>query len=232
MFRIARVFLIAAVSVSSFASAAVAWDDPPEGTSVMMTAGCAGDDVVLSIDFTVVQAPPGQFVGWIVDRTVLGLCVDDAWATEVMAWPEIGQTHLELTVTPDVEFFDAIYRIWAVDSEGNQTFIYWPQRHNFAHAECLPGPSTVGRFVDYAGNTYFEACPESCWPGLSPFDGNYPEGADELVGTDQLMNLHGELFMGMEGVYINATDMEPSSFPCTWVGTAVTSWGGLKAIYR
>lgn len=119
-----------------------------------------------------------------------------------------------------------------MDDDGNQTFIYWPQRHNFAHADCLPGPSTIGRFVDYAGNIYFEACPESCWPGLSPFDGSYPDGAWDLIGTDTLMNLYGELFMGMEGVYINSTGMEPSPFPCNWVGTVATTWGGLKATYR
>jgi len=228
----ARAFLIVAASLPFLPTVSVAWEDPPVGTSVLMTASCAGGDVALSIDFTVTQAPPAQFVGWVVEREVLGICMEDAWVTDVMAWPVIGQTHLDLTITPDVDFFDAIYRIWAVDADGNETFIYWPQRHNFAHAECLPGPTVVGVFVEYGGSLYFESCTDFCWPGLSPFDGYYPAGAEALVGTGQLMNLYGELFMGMEGVYIISTGMAPSPFPCKAVGTTATSWGGLKAGYR
>jgi len=232
MRRIATSFLIVAVAVFFLPTVSVAWEDPPEGTSVLMTASCSGGDVVLSIDFTVSQAPPTRFVGWVVEREVLGICIEDAWVTEVMSWPEIGQTHLDLTITPDVDYYDEIFRIWAVDADGNETFIYWPQRHNFAHADCLPGPTVVGEFVDYGGKLHFESCTDFCWPALSPFDGTYPDGAEALVGTGLLMNLFGELFNGMEGDYIRSTGMEPSSFPCEAVGTAGTSWGGLKARFR
>jgi len=197
-----------------------------------MTASCVGEDVVLSIDFTVSQAPPAPFVGWVVERQVHGICAQDAWVTEVMPWPDLGSTHLDLTVTPDIAFFDAIYRIWAVVAGGNETFIYRPHRHNFANAECLPGPSVVGYFVDYAGSVFFESCNENCWPGLSPFDGTYPAGAEALVGTGQLMMLNGELFMGMEGTYIQSTAMAESSLPCEPVAAVETSWGALKARYR
>lgn len=91
MSRIASVFLVLVIAVSFIPTVSVAWDDPPEGTSVLMTAACAGDDVVLSIDFIVEQAPPTQFVGWIVERQVLGLCLDNAWVTEVLPWPELGK---------------------------------------------------------------------------------------------------------------------------------------------
>jgi hypothetical protein len=209
-----------------------AWEDPPAGTVVQMTATCAGNDVALSIDFSVAQAPPAQFVGWVVEREVVGLCTEDAWATEVLPWPPVGQTHLDLTITPDFDFFDVIYRIWAVDAEGNETFIYWPQRHNYAHVECRPGPTVVGEFVDYAGAVHFQACTGFCWPELSFFDGSYPPGAEDLVGTGQLMNLYGELFRGMEGDYIVSTSMEPSVLPCEPVTVSETSWGALKARYR
>lgn len=232
MNRCANGFVMAFLALALFSTDVLAWEDPPPGTGVLMTASCLGEDVVLSIDFTVSQAPPAQFVGWVVAREVLGFCVEDSWVTEVMPWPEIGSTHLDLTITPDIAFYDAIYRIWAVDADGNETFIYWPQRHNFAHADCLPGPTTVGYFVDYAGSVHFESCSENCWRGLSPFDGTYPAGAEALVGTGQLMMLHGELFMGMEGVYIRSTAMEESFLPCEAVGTVETSWGALKAKYR
>jgi len=81
MIRIAIAFLIAATTISLHSTTSHAWDDPPEGTSVLMTASCTGDDVVLSIDFTVTQPPPPQFVGWVVERHIIGLCAENAVRT-------------------------------------------------------------------------------------------------------------------------------------------------------
>lgn len=224
--------LLAAIVGLALAGAAAAQTEPPAGTTVLMTAACAGDDVVLSIDFTVTAAPPAVFVGWIVDCEMVGLCAPVGPVTEVLPWPAPGQTHLDLTVTPDNAWFDAIYRIWAVDGAGNRTFIWWPQRQNFAHAECLPGPSVVGRFLELAGNVYFESCSAMCWPDLSKFDGTYPPGAEALAGTGQVMALYGELLRGMEGTYIDAYRMEPSALTSDAVSERSTTWGGLKATYR
>ena len=224
--------LLAAFAGLTLAGAAPAQTEPPAGTSVLMTAACAGDDVVLSIDFTVTTAPPAEFVGWIVECEMIGLCTPVAQVTEVLPWPALGQTHLDLSVTPDEAWFDPIYRIWAVDAAGNRTFIWWPQRQNFAHAECMPGPTVVGRFLDLSGNLHFESCSEMCWPTLSMFDSTYPPGAEALAGTGQVMALYGELLRGMEGPYINAYRMEPSYLPCDAVSEQPTTWGGLKATYR
>jgi hypothetical protein len=232
MMRFLKITAILLGGALCHAGPGLAWDDPPEGISVLMTASCSGSEVILSIDLVVLQDPPAHLVGWRVDRQVIGPCEEDAWVTEVMPWPELGETHYDLDVLPDQVFFDPIYRIWAVDAEGNRTFIYWPQRHNFAHADCRPGPSTVGRFVSYAGSIAFEACTEWCWPGLSPFDGSYPDGVEDLVDSGQVMELYGELFMGMEGIYINATSMAPSGYPCDPVPVQSTTWSGLKAGYR
>ena len=150
----ARLFLAAFTGVA-LAGASPAQADPPAGTTVLMTAACAGDDVLLSIDFTVTAAPPAGFVGWVVDREMIGLCAPDAQVTDVLPWPALGQTHLDLSVTPDNAWFDALYRILAVDVDGNRTVIAWPQRQHYAHAECLPGPTAVGRFVDIAVTLHF-----------------------------------------------------------------------------
>lgn len=231
MRRAAPLFL-AAIACLVLVGVAPAQTEPPAGTSVLMTAACAGNDVVLSIDFTVTAAPPVEFVGWIVECEMLGLCLPVAQVTDVLPWPALGQTHLDLSVTPDNAWFDAIYRIWAVDAAGNRTFISWPQRQNWAHAECMPGPTVVGRFVALSGAFYFESCSEMCWPGLSMFSSTYPPGAEALAGTGQVMALYGELLRGMEGPYINATRMEPSYLPCDAVAEQPTSWGGVKATYR
>ena len=72
--RIAARILLAAFAVLALAGTAPAQTEPPAGTSVLMTAACAGDDVVLSIDFTVTEAPSAVFVGWIVECEMIGLC--------------------------------------------------------------------------------------------------------------------------------------------------------------
>jgi hypothetical protein len=231
MHRAARI-LLATFAGMALAGAAPAQTEPPAGTTVLMTAACAGDDVVLSIDFTVTAAPPAEFVGWIVECEMIGLCAPVAQVTDVLPWSALGQTHFDLSVTPDNAWFDALYRIWAVDAAGNRTFISWPQRQNFAHAECRPGPTVVGRFHELSGNIYFERCSAMCWPELSMFDGSYPPGADALAGTGQVMALYGELLRGMEGNYINADFMEPSELTCDEVSERSTTWGGLKATYR
>ncbi|MBK7047319.1 MAG: hypothetical protein IPH48_12595 [bacterium] len=232
MMRNAALVLLAALAGLALAGAALAQLDPPAGTSVLMTASCAGDDVLLSIDFTVTAAPPAGFVGWVVECEMIGLCAPVAQVTGVLPWPALGQTHLDLSVTPDNAWFDALYRILAVDVDGNRTVIAWPQRQHYAHAECLPGPTVVGRFVEIAGTLYFESCTEMCWPVLSWFDGTYPPGAAALAGTGQVMALYGELLAGMEGPYINASRMEPSFLPCDAVSEQSTTWGGVKATYR
>jgi hypothetical protein len=232
MMRNAALVLLAALAGLALAGAALAQLDPPAGTSVLMTASCAGDDVLLSIDFTVTAAPPAGFVGWVVECEMIGLCAPVAQVTGVLPWPALGQTHLDLSVTPDNAWFDALYRILAVDVDGNRTVIAWPQRQHYAHAECLPGPTAVGRFVEIAGTLYFESCTEMCWPVLSWFDGTYPPGAAALAGTGQVMALYGELLAGMEGPYINASRMEPSFLPCDAVSEQSSTWGGVKATYR
>lgn len=231
MHTTARMFLTMFAALA-LAGTAAAQTEPPAGTSVLMTASCAGGDVVLSIDFTVTAPPPAVFVGWIVERELIGLCAPVAAVTDVRPWPALGQTHFDVPVTPDNAWFDPIYRIWAVDAAGNRTFIWWPQRQDFAHAECLPGPTVVGRFVELAGILYFERCSEMCWPELSRFDGTYPPGAEALAGTGQVMALYGDLLQGMEGPYINADRMEPSTLPCDAVTDRPTAWGKLKATYR
>lgn len=232
MMRNVGLVLLAAFTGLALAGPALAQADPPAGTTVLMTAACAGDDVVLSIDFTVTAAPPAGFVGWVVDREMIGLCVPIAQVTGVLLWPALGQTHLDVSVTPDYAWFDALYRILAVDADGNRTVIAWQQRQHYAHAECLPGPTVVGRFVEFSGYLYFESCTEMCWPHLSWLASTYPPGAAALAGTGQVMALYGELLAGMEGPYINASRMEPSFLPCDAVSEQSTTWGGVKATYR
>jgi len=230
MNRCALLFLVLAMALPAWV---LAQSDPPPGTSVLMTASCSGSDVVLSIDFNVTEAPPAEFVGWVVDRQVLGFCTENVWVTDVMPWPELGQTHLDLTVTPDVGYLDVIYRIWAVDAAGNETFINWPQRHNFAHADCLPGPSTVGHFEETSPDFYeFVPCGGYCWPWLSPYGIGYIPELEPYFTNGVTVALYGELIQGMHGMDIRTSAVEPSYLQCDVVPTDRTTWSGLKADYR
>lgn len=204
------------------------------GSVVSMDANCSSDDVTLSIDFNVFELPPSEFVGWVVERRQLGLCEPVHFVTEDLPWPELGSHHFDLTVTPSSPFFDGIYRIWALDAEGNKTFISWPSRNSLAHSECRPGPSTVGRFYEYDdGWIVFEACEEWCWGGLSEWDGSYPPGVAEVANTGMVMALYGEWQMGMHGNYLNDPSMEVAYYPCdSVVALERENWGTIKSMYR
>ena len=87
-----------------------------------------------------------------------------------------------------------------------------------------------GTVVDLGDRLYLDVCPGSCWPGLSYWDDSLPPEAPYLVG--RVIDVYGELFMGMEGPYIHVTDWGFSPIGCGPVATTTQSWGALKSGYR
>ena len=206
------------------------WDEISNSV-VYMTASCTEGDVVLSIDFTVNGLPPAHIVGWVIEQDLLGPCEPSVLVTDVMPWPAEGANHIDLTITPLNPFFDALYRIYAVDADLNETFIPWTNRTRFAHSECMPGPSTVGRFV--GERPEFVPCDFLCWGGLSDMDGYFPSGTEEVADTGQAMALYGSWRSGMHGPYLYMPTMEPSHWECdVIVSTEPVNWGTIKAQYR
>lgn len=142
----------------------------------------SGGNVVLEISFNVSEAPAAEITGWVIERTVVGECFPDYYATEVMPWPELGGSYQEISILPIFPHRDELYRIWAIDDQGREVFIPCPSRDNSQHADCLPGPSTVGYIVLLGDTPVFEPCPENCWP-LSMWDTAIPEDEPSWDGV-------------------------------------------------
>lgn len=216
------------------AATALAQTDFVTGTQAGLTSVCFGNQVVITAIFDVTELPGENIVGWRVEREVMGECDAEAFVNGLQPWPAIGQTSLTILVTPAYPNRDEIYYVWAIDDQGAKVFIPWGQRQMFTHAECLPGPSTVGTIVTLGGYAVFEPCPLDCWWGLSFWDTTIDGELAELADTGVLVNLYGSLRAGMEGPYIAYEDMtwSLSSEECTTVAVPEQTWDAVKAFYR
>jgi hypothetical protein len=113
---------------------------------------------------------------------------------------------------------------------GARELIYWPRRSWFAQGDCSGGIAARGVVTDYLGNPYLEVCPGECWWGMSYFDRHFPDMPLPPLGST--VDIYGEIFMGMEGPYIDATYWVYAPDPCEVVPNDQLSWGTLKALYR
>jgi hypothetical protein len=203
-----------------------------DGINTFATTSCNGHQVDIHVTFNVYDTVSENITGWVVEREVVGNCVENVDVTEVMPLPtEIG----------DYEYFvednltvpgKAIYYVFGVDAAGSRYWIGWGQRTMFAQADCYQGVAARGTVVDMPGGyPHLEVCPDECWWGLSYFDNSFPMD-QELPPIGAVIDIYGEIISGMEGPYIDADLWVYSSIGCTSVGTDELTWGALKAYYR
>jgi hypothetical protein len=223
------VYLIVLSGILLWAPHALAQVD---GISTFATTSCNGHQVDIHVTFNVYDTVSENITGWIVEREVVGNCVENVVVTEVMPLPtELG----------DYDFFvedfltvpgKAIYYVFGVDEAGSQYWIGWGQRTMFTQADCYQGVAARGTVVDVGGFLpHLEVCPDECWWHLSYFDNSFPMD-QELPPIGAVIDIYGELIAGMEGPYIDAHLWVPSSIGCTSVGAEDLTWGSLKAHYR
>lgn len=228
-FKAEKTLLLAGVILVLFS--ATAWAQIP-GLGVDAYTSCNGSQVNIHVSLNVVEVPPAEFVGWVVEREVLGVCIDDVDVGEIRDLPqEIG---LHEFVVPDDPTVDGkqIYRIKAVDQDGNRHYIGWGHRGWFTQADCLSDVAAQGAVIDLSGGQLFlEVCPDSCWWELSYFDPIFPPD-QELPAVGSVIFIHGEIRAGMEGPYIEATHWTLSPEPCQTVSFEGIDWCDVKARYR
>ena len=225
---------LALLALGMIPAISMAWEDPPGGTSVLMTAECAPSQVLLTLEWTVSQEPDAKFVGWFVERTVMGACIPEHRAVPLQPWPPLGESTSTFLVPVLSVTMDEVFRVWALTDTGEEVFIYWPQRHNFAHADCMAGPSTIGYMIDNGGYAEFVPCEDDCWWGLSFWDTGFPQDLVDTADSGQLVEIFGEFKNGMHGYYISYDDLtwRVSQRDCSTVSTPVETWGTVKALYR
>jgi len=193
---------------------------------------CDGPEVTIHAVFTVYDELPTNLVGWVVEREVLGECVETVVVGELRPLPEGTGEHEFVIQDNPVEDAKVIYYILAVDENGDRQHIPWPHRGWYTQANCMSAVAARGTVVEVAPfGRVLEVCPHECWWALSYFDPIFPPD-QELPPVGATVEVLGEIRWGMEGPYIDATEWIPSSEPCQPVDNAGIDWGGLKALYR
>ncbi len=231
MNRSYRILLIALVClVLSTATACAQFED--YWGAIEMTTTCDYAEVTLTVTFNPwTDPPPADWVGWIVERTVVGKCVPDVRVGDVRPLPT-EPTEFVIVDTVEEIGYDVLYRAYGVNAAGERlNQLLFPYRKYFQHAACAGGPSYRGTVRVIDGQWFvFDTCEGHCWWGLSHMDGSY---SDEFLDYDgQTLDLYGELRAGMHGVYIDVDFWFVSPNGCGPVGTRETSWGALKTRYR
>ncbi len=228
-FKAEKTWLLAGVFLVLFSTVASA---QTPGVGVDAYTSCNGSLVNIHVSLNVGEVPPTEFVGWVVEREVLGVCVDDVDVGEIRPLPqEIGLHEFVVQDDPTVEG-KQIYRIKAVDQDGNRHYIGWPHRGWFTQADCLSDVAAQGTVIEvYGDQLYLEVCPDSCWWELSYFDPIFPPG-QELPQVGSVIFVHGKIRGGMEGPFIEATHWTLSPEPCQTVSTERVEWTDVKARYR
>ena len=203
-----------------------------DGVSTFAETICDGFQVDVQVTLTVHGDITPGITGWVVEREVLGRCVDNVDVGDVQPLPtDIGDHDFVLHDIPTLPG-KQIYHIRAVDEGGSRYVIGWPQRTHFTQADCFFGIAARGTVVIDAGTGYYlDVCPDECWWALSYFDPIFPQDM-ELPPVGSVVDVFGNIIMGMEGPYIDATSWSPAAQPCTVVDVDDFEWGSLKALYR
>ncbi len=199
--------------------------------AVSATADCVGDEVQLAVTFNNAEVEPEPgWIGWVVDRRVMGACVDDVQVTDVMPLPTVNGT-IYVSDTLDISGLPALYYLKAVDAAGNRHQIYWPQRGWFVHAVCADVPAVRGVVrVENESFAWVQECPDQCWAGQSMFDTQLTP--DLIPYEGQIVDVFGEVRLGMEGYYVIPTGWQISPNECGPVLVTESSWSAVKGRFR
>lgn len=203
-----------------------------DGVQTFAETTCGGNEVEIQITLNVYDVITPGITGWVVEREVLGTCVEMVDVGGIRPMPtEIGEHDFIVQDVPEVPG-KQIYYVRAVDDEGSRYWISWPRRTHFAQADCFAAPAARGTVVLVPGiGHYLEVCPDECWWGLSYFDPIFPPN-QELPIVGSVVNIFGEIISGLEGPYIDAFLWIYSPGGCMGVANEDLQWGSLKALYR
>jgi len=219
-------------TVCLLSATTMAQSDMIEFASVEATTTCAGTEVDIHITLNVWDVVDPNITGWIVEREVVGACVDDVDVSAVQPMPTgIGIYEFVVHDVPVVPYRKVIYYLKAVAADSERFWIPFPHRGWFTQADCMLGIAARGTVIDVGGNLHLQVCPDECWWGLSHFDNSFPPN-QEMPPLGATIDIYGELRGGMEGPYIDATHWVVAAEGCRVVDNDESSWGSLKARYR
>lgn len=204
-----------------------------------------GSSIEVTVSMDIGGTLPASWVGWVVDRTTLGVCGYELRIGGVTPFPTgvqeyvLTDTDVITNVGPPLTYK---YRVYAIDDQGERQYLgspptFPPAYYHDAYASVGPDPGAVagGTIVDLGYTLGVELCPDDCWEPIA-FISNYYLGLEleNLAGTAQEVWLVGIIDNDFEGAYIDlVTDVAWPRWGCfSPLDNPETSWGALKSRYR
>ncbi len=217
--------LFVSVAVSSVAQ------EPPSRFSIY----ASGDEgpVQVTVYLLVGGELPSEWVGWVVDRTQVGVCnPQTAQLGSVMSFPT-GEHTYTLPDSDATPGFTYRYRFFVVDSEGTRMGVPY-ELFSYTSSSAFGSVSNsglvgVGYVVDFGWYTGVVACPQECWGPLEQIDVQ-PLGF--LAGIPLPIKVYGRVGVGIEGPFLEELASWEFIDSCQPVLVENYTWGNVKAIYR
>ena len=191
---------------------------------------CADNHVQLHFNFGYADDPPAEWVGWVVVRRVMGVCLDDVEITDVMPLPtEPGV--VTVFDEPAIPPLPVMYTLMGVHADGTRELIIWPYHNHMVHAPCPGVPAIRGEVQIYGNNlVHVDVCPDECWAAKSFTENPLPP---EYAGFEgQIVDVFGELIHGMHGFYMDVTDVQLSTVGCQSVPVNEATWSTVRGRFR
>ena len=105
------------------------------------------------------------------------------------------------------------------------------QRGWFVHAVCPDVPAVRGVVtVENGSFPWVRECPDQCWLGMSALDADYPPDLVAMEGA--IIDVYGELRLGLEGYYVIETGWAVSENECGPVPTDARSRSEVRGRFR
>jgi hypothetical protein len=204
---------------------------------VSLRASGVGSSIVISVELDVGGMLPQEWVGWVIDRTTIGICEEpEIQIGDSTPFP-VGEQSFVRTDNSVEYGVTYKYRIYAIDAEGVRYYLpgftEWPPGYyHFDYASIDDsGYVAEGTLVDMGWTTGIVICEGSCWEYVS-FISGLPAELAPLVGTPATIRLTGVIDAEFEGPYVSSITSWSVVSGCSPVSTVEMNWGGLKALYR
>ena len=199
-----------------------------------LTAESDGSSTQLVVTIGVTSALPESWVGWVVDRTTLGVCEPVVQVRAPAAFPATVETYRfhDSTFAADRAYK---YRIRAVDAQGNRDYLGYggsfpPAYYQTAYAMYGNAVAVRGQLTGSAQDAHLEPCAGQCWEPVMVF--GLPSALRVFVNSGVVMDLRGTLADEFEGPYLTDITGWTLRADCGLVADEAVSWGAVKAIYR
>jgi len=205
---------------------------------VELTANCAEGATVPTLTATmqVTSELTASWVGWVVDRTTIGVCEPAV---------QVNGPHAFSATRTTVGFSDPTvvagrayqYRIRAVDASGNRFYLGWgggdfpPAFYETAYVTCGNAAAVRGNLVHAGGRTGIVPCAGQCWQPILLL-ADLPTQLEMFIDTIVVVELSGALGDNFEGPYLGSITGWSIPVGCGIVATEPVSWGAVKATYR